>query len=368
MTSTRGGHPAPSTASTARSPSGCSPWSRCSPSRRSRSAWRCRASRTRLDGETLYPIAVIGMLTAAIVGMVVGGTWADARGPGRPLLVGGLGFSGRSAASPGWRRRWRCSCSAGCCRAWAPAWRSPRCTSPSATPTRPPCGRASSRCSRPRGCSRRSSDRSSPAPWSTCSAGARCSSSSPASRCCRTVFVRMTLRPHLLVRDASARLGPRPPTPCCRHRSRGPARRRSGRAGRRGSSSCSRASCARGALPPLAAPRHAACPARPARDGRGPWRVRRRLRVRGDVHAARAPGRERPLPHAHGPGDDDRRARLGRPARRTPGGGRCASATAPSCASAALSLVRRAPRSRWPWCRWRRSPGWPAPSPRSASP
>ena len=47
-----------------------------------------------LDGETLYPIAVIGMLTAAIVGMVVGGTWADARGPALPLLVGGLGFTG----------------------------------------------------------------------------------------------------------------------------------------------------------------------------------------------------------------------------------------------------------------------------------
>ena len=45
-----------------------------------------------LDGETLYPIAVIGMLTAAIVGMVTGGIWADARGPAVPLLVGGLGF------------------------------------------------------------------------------------------------------------------------------------------------------------------------------------------------------------------------------------------------------------------------------------
>jgi MFS family permease len=45
-----------------------------------------------LDGETLYPIAVVGLLTAAIVGMVVGGTWGDARGPGLPLTVGGLGF------------------------------------------------------------------------------------------------------------------------------------------------------------------------------------------------------------------------------------------------------------------------------------
>jgi MFS family permease len=45
-----------------------------------------------LDGETLYPVAVVGLLTAAIVGMVVGGTWSDARGPGLPLTVGGLGF------------------------------------------------------------------------------------------------------------------------------------------------------------------------------------------------------------------------------------------------------------------------------------
>lgn len=45
-----------------------------------------------LDGETLYPIAVIGMLTAAVVGMVTGGIWADARGPSLPLLLGGVGF------------------------------------------------------------------------------------------------------------------------------------------------------------------------------------------------------------------------------------------------------------------------------------
>src|ERR1700712_2575696 len=45
-----------------------------------------------LDGETLYPIAVVGLLTAAIVGMVVGGTWGDARGPGLPLTVGGFAF------------------------------------------------------------------------------------------------------------------------------------------------------------------------------------------------------------------------------------------------------------------------------------
>ncbi len=45
-----------------------------------------------LNGETLYPIAVVGLLTAAIVGMVVGGIWSDARGPGRPITWGGLGF------------------------------------------------------------------------------------------------------------------------------------------------------------------------------------------------------------------------------------------------------------------------------------
>ncbi len=45
-----------------------------------------------LDGETLYPIAVVGLLTAAIVGMVVGGIWSDARGPGNPITWGGLGF------------------------------------------------------------------------------------------------------------------------------------------------------------------------------------------------------------------------------------------------------------------------------------
>lgn len=45
-----------------------------------------------LHGETLYPIAVVGLLTTAIVGMVAGGTWSDARGPGIPLTVGGLGF------------------------------------------------------------------------------------------------------------------------------------------------------------------------------------------------------------------------------------------------------------------------------------
>src|SRR6478736_6686390 len=45
-----------------------------------------------LGGETLYPIAVIGMLTAAIVGMVIGGIWGDARGASLPVTLGGIGF------------------------------------------------------------------------------------------------------------------------------------------------------------------------------------------------------------------------------------------------------------------------------------
>jgi MFS family permease len=46
-----------------------------------------------LDGETLYPIAVVGLLTTAIIGMVVSAGWCDARGPSLPILVGGLGFT-----------------------------------------------------------------------------------------------------------------------------------------------------------------------------------------------------------------------------------------------------------------------------------
>lgn len=45
-----------------------------------------------LDGQRLYPIAVVGLLTAALPGMVIGGIWGDARGPSRPLILGSLGF------------------------------------------------------------------------------------------------------------------------------------------------------------------------------------------------------------------------------------------------------------------------------------
>lgn len=45
-----------------------------------------------LDGQSLYPIAVVGLLTAALPGMVVGGIWGDARGPSHPLILGSLGF------------------------------------------------------------------------------------------------------------------------------------------------------------------------------------------------------------------------------------------------------------------------------------
>lgn len=45
-----------------------------------------------LDGETLYPIAVVGLLTASVVGMVISGAWSDARGAGLPLGLGGALF------------------------------------------------------------------------------------------------------------------------------------------------------------------------------------------------------------------------------------------------------------------------------------
>ncbi len=45
-----------------------------------------------LDGQTLYPVAVVGLLTTAVVGMVVAGTWSDARGARVPLTTGGVGF------------------------------------------------------------------------------------------------------------------------------------------------------------------------------------------------------------------------------------------------------------------------------------
>jgi MFS family permease len=46
-----------------------------------------------LDGATLYPVAVVGLITAAIVGMVLGAVWSDARGPALPVTAGGLGFA-----------------------------------------------------------------------------------------------------------------------------------------------------------------------------------------------------------------------------------------------------------------------------------
>lgn len=45
-----------------------------------------------LHGATLYPVAVIGLLTAAMVAMPVGGTWGDARGPMLPIVAGGAVF------------------------------------------------------------------------------------------------------------------------------------------------------------------------------------------------------------------------------------------------------------------------------------
>ena len=40
-----------------------------------------------LDGRGLYAVAFSATLAASIVSMVVAGTWADRRGPSRPLLA-----------------------------------------------------------------------------------------------------------------------------------------------------------------------------------------------------------------------------------------------------------------------------------------
>lgn len=45
-----------------------------------------------LDGTTLYPIAVMGAVTAQVVGLVLGGTWTDARGLRAPTYAGGAVF------------------------------------------------------------------------------------------------------------------------------------------------------------------------------------------------------------------------------------------------------------------------------------
>ena len=45
-----------------------------------------------LDGTTLYPVAVMGAVTAQVVGLVVGGTWTDARGLRAPTYAGGVVF------------------------------------------------------------------------------------------------------------------------------------------------------------------------------------------------------------------------------------------------------------------------------------
>ena len=62
-----------------------------------------------LNGETLYPIAVVGLLTAAIVGMVVGGIWSDARGPRTPHHRGRPRLRRRPAGLGVRRHRWRSS-------------------------------------------------------------------------------------------------------------------------------------------------------------------------------------------------------------------------------------------------------------------
>jgi len=46
----------------------------------------------RLNDIGLYPVAVAGLVTASIIGMVLAGRYGDARGPRLPILVGGLAF------------------------------------------------------------------------------------------------------------------------------------------------------------------------------------------------------------------------------------------------------------------------------------
>ncbi|GAA1939715.1 MFS transporter [Nocardioides marmoribigeumensis] len=46
-----------------------------------------------LDGTTLYPVAVMGAVTAQVVGLVVGGRWTDARGLRAPTYAGGAVFT-----------------------------------------------------------------------------------------------------------------------------------------------------------------------------------------------------------------------------------------------------------------------------------
>ncbi len=59
-----------------------------------------------LDGTTLYPVAVMGAVTAQVVGLVLGGIWTDARGLRAPTYAGGVVFiaglllSGLSGSMP----------------------------------------------------------------------------------------------------------------------------------------------------------------------------------------------------------------------------------------------------------------------------
>lgn len=45
-----------------------------------------------LDGIGLYPVAIAGLITTSVIGMVLCGRYGDARGPRLPILLGGLGF------------------------------------------------------------------------------------------------------------------------------------------------------------------------------------------------------------------------------------------------------------------------------------
>ncbi len=163
-----------------------------------------------LDGETLYPIAVVGLLTAAIVGMVVGGIWSDARGASLPLTVGGVGFvagllvsgfAGSMEVFVGGRLLQGLGAGAALTAmyvavgdAYPPHLRT----------------RVFSLFADGLGGARPSSGRSSPARSSTCSAGARCSWSSRPSRPLSTFGVRGAMGRRLAVRTKPLVWGLRP--------------------------------------------------------------------------------------------------------------------------------------------------------------
>ena len=265
-----------------------------------------------LDGETLYPIAVVGLLTAAIVGMVVGGTWSDARGPGLPLTVGGFGFVAGLLVS-GLRRL------DGDLRRRTPA---------AGTRLR----------SGPDGDVRRRRRRLPRRPADPGVLAVRHRLGGAVDR--RAVRRRRTGRPVRLALGVPRGGGVRRAEHAPRPRRDGPAPGRArvaagvgpaaglrrGRGGGRARAAPGRPRHRPAHGPPprrragaagvrdgtAAAARHGAGGPRPPGGGGRARRLRWRLRLRRDVPAARAPGRERAQPHHDRAGDDGRCARLDR--------------------------------------------------------